>query len=27
LYKTTAKHDGTVGREQHQFPDEEELSA
>jgi aryl-alcohol dehydrogenase-like predicted oxidoreductase len=27
LYKTTAKHDGTVGREQHQFPNEEELSA
>jgi aryl-alcohol dehydrogenase-like predicted oxidoreductase len=27
LYKTTARHDGTVGREQHGFPDEEELSA
>jgi predicted aldo/keto reductase-like oxidoreductase len=27
LYKTTAKHEGTVGREQHGFPDEEELSA
>jgi uncharacterized protein len=27
LYKTTAKHDGVVGREQHEFPGEEELSA
>jgi uncharacterized protein len=27
LYKTTAKHDGVVGREQHGFPSEEELSA
>ena len=27
LYKTTAKHEGTVGRKQHGFPDEEELSA
>lgn len=27
LYKTTALHDGTVGREQHGFPSQEELSA
>jgi len=27
LYKTTAKHEGPVGRQQHAFPDEEELSA
>jgi predicted aldo/keto reductase-like oxidoreductase len=27
LYKTTAMHEGTVGREQHGFPSEEELSA
>jgi len=27
LYKTTAKHDGAVGREQHGFPAEQELSA
>ena len=27
LYKTTAKHEGPVGRKQHAFPDEEELSA
>jgi predicted aldo/keto reductase-like oxidoreductase len=27
LYKTTARHEGTVGRKQHGFPDEEELSA
>jgi predicted aldo/keto reductase-like oxidoreductase len=27
LYKTTARHDGKVGREQHGFPSEEELSA
>jgi len=27
LYKTTAKHEGTVGRQQHAFPDDEELSA
>jgi aryl-alcohol dehydrogenase-like predicted oxidoreductase len=27
LYKTTATHDGKVGREQHGFPSEEELSA
>jgi aryl-alcohol dehydrogenase-like predicted oxidoreductase len=27
LYKTTAKHEGTIGREQHGFPDDEELSA
>ena len=27
LYKTTAKHEGTVGREQHRFPDDEELTA
>ena len=27
LYKTTAKHEGTVGRKQHGFPDDEELSA
>ena len=27
LYKTSAKHEGTVGREQHGFPDDEELSA
>ena len=26
LYKTTAKHEGTVGREQHAFPSEEELA-
>jgi aryl-alcohol dehydrogenase-like predicted oxidoreductase len=27
LYKTSAMHEGKVGREQHGFPDEEELSA
>jgi predicted aldo/keto reductase-like oxidoreductase len=27
LYKTTAKHEGTVGREQHRFPDDQELTA
>ena len=27
LYKTSAMHDGKIGREQHGFPDEEELSA
>ena len=27
LYKTTAQHEGTVGREQHGYPGEEELSA
>jgi uncharacterized protein len=27
LYKTSAMHDGKVGREQHSFPSEEELSA
>jgi aryl-alcohol dehydrogenase-like predicted oxidoreductase len=27
LYKTTARHDGTVGRKQHAFPSDEELSA
>ena len=27
LYKTTAKHEGPVGRRQHAFPDDEELSA
>jgi hypothetical protein len=27
LYKTSAMHDGAVGREQHGFPAEEELSA
>jgi predicted aldo/keto reductase-like oxidoreductase len=27
LYKTTAKHEGPVGRKQHAFPDDEELSA
>jgi aryl-alcohol dehydrogenase-like predicted oxidoreductase len=27
LYKTTAMHEGPVGRKQHGFPDEEELSA
>jgi predicted aldo/keto reductase-like oxidoreductase len=27
LYKTTAMHEGKVGREQHGFPSEEELSA
>jgi aryl-alcohol dehydrogenase-like predicted oxidoreductase len=27
LYKTSAKHEGTVGRKQHGFPDDEELSA
>ena len=27
LYTTTAKHEGTVGREQHAFPSDEELSA
>ena len=26
LYKTTARHEGTVGRKQHGFPDDEELS-
>ena len=27
LYKTSAMHDGKIGREQHGFPSEEELSA
>ena len=27
LYKTTAKHEGKVGREQHEFPSEKELTA
>jgi uncharacterized protein len=27
LYKTTAQHDGTVGREQHGYPSDEELTA
>jgi len=27
LYKTTARHDGPVGREQHKFPSDDELSA
>jgi hypothetical protein len=27
LYKTTARHDGPVGREQHRFPGEAELCA
>jgi aryl-alcohol dehydrogenase-like predicted oxidoreductase len=27
LYKTTARHEGTVGREQHGFPGDEELTA
>jgi uncharacterized protein len=27
LYKTTAAHEGTVGRKQHGFPDDEELAA
>jgi len=27
LYKTTALHDGPVGRAQHGFPSDEELSA
>lgn len=27
LYKTTARHEGTVGREQHRFPSDEELTA
>ncbi|MGH9347262.1 MAG: hypothetical protein ACRD26_08340 [Vicinamibacterales bacterium] len=27
LYKTSAMHEGPVGREQHRFPNEEELSA
>ena len=27
LYKTSAMHDGPIGREQHGFPSEEELSA
>jgi len=27
LYKTTARHEGKVGREQHGFPDDQELSA
>ena len=27
LYKTTAKHEGTIGRAQHGYPDDEELSA
>jgi hypothetical protein len=27
LYKTTATHDGEVGRQQHGFPSEQELSA
>jgi hypothetical protein len=25
LYKTTAEHDGEVGRQQHRFPSQEEL--
>jgi hypothetical protein len=27
LYKTTARHDGPIGREQHRFPSDEELTA
>ena len=27
LYKTTARHDGPIGRQQHRFPTDEELSA
>jgi hypothetical protein len=27
LYKTTAMHEGPIGRKQHGFPSEEELSA
>jgi uncharacterized protein len=27
LYKTTARHEGPIGREQHGFPDDEELTA
>jgi hypothetical protein len=27
LYKTTATHDGKVGRKQHGFPSDEELAA
>ena len=27
LYKTTAMHEGTIGRQQHGYPDDEELSA
>lgn len=27
LYKTTAQNDGTVGRKEHGYPDDEELSA
>jgi hypothetical protein len=27
LYKTTARHDGPVGRKQHGFPDDDELCA
>ncbi len=27
LYKTTARHEGPVGRKQHEFPSEEELTA
>jgi hypothetical protein len=27
LYKTSAMHEGTIGREQHGFPSEDELSA
>ena len=27
LYKTTARYDGPVGRQQHEFPSEEELTA
>ena len=27
LYKTTARHEGPVGRKQHEFPGEEELTA
>ena len=27
LYKTTARHEGAVGREQHGFPSDQELTA
>ena len=27
LYKTTAMHEGPIGRKQHSFPSQEELSA
>jgi hypothetical protein len=27
LYKTTARHEGAVGRKQHNFPSDEELTA